>query len=117
MTVHVLVDLFNSIIAKAVLVTLLHSLWLGAIVALLAAVIMLLTQKSPSELRYKLLTGLLALFLISMGYVFYNAINIDATVFNTNTTITDQVIIQQAQNDPQQKDIITTMINFIKTNK
>src|SRR5258706_12544125 len=116
MTIHVLVGLFNNIVAKEVLVTLLQSLWLGAIVALLGAVIMLLTRKSSSELRYKLLTGLLTFFLISMGYVFYNAINIDAKVFNTNTIIPDKAITQQAQSLPQQKDIIATLIYFIKTN-
>jgi len=58
-------------ILRAVCWTLLHSLWQGLIVALLAGIIMVLTKRSSSSLRYNLLCGLLFLFLGVSGYTFY----------------------------------------------
>jgi bla regulator protein blaR1 len=58
-------------IVRAVCWTLLHSLWQGLLVAVLAGVIMVLTKKSSSSLRYNLLCSLLFLFLAGSGYTFY----------------------------------------------
>lgn len=63
--------LIPDIILRAACWTLLHSLWQGLIVALLAGIIMVLTKKSSSSLRYNLLCGLLFLFLGVSGYTFY----------------------------------------------
>lgn len=58
-------------IVRAVCWTLLHSLWQGLIVAVIAGMIMVLTKKSSSSLRYNLLCSLLFLFLAVSGYTFY----------------------------------------------
>ena len=58
-------------ILRAVCWTLLHSLWQGLIVALLAGIIMVLTKRSSSSLRYNLLCGLLFLFLAASGFTFF----------------------------------------------
>jgi bla regulator protein blaR1 len=49
-------------IAQALCLTLAHSLWQGIVLAILAAMIILLTKKSPAAIRYGLLVGALALF-------------------------------------------------------
>src|ERR1700761_9487024 len=64
---HILPD----IILRAICWTLLHSLWQALIIAMLAGIIMVLTKKSSSSLRYNLLCGLLFLFLGVSGYTFY----------------------------------------------
>ncbi|QHV95823.1 M56 family metallopeptidase [Spirosoma endbachense] len=58
-------------IAKAICWTLIHSLWLGVIVALLAGLIIIGTQKSSSRLRYQLLCGSLLLFVLLSGFALY----------------------------------------------
>ncbi|WP_316832674.1 M56 family metallopeptidase [Pedobacter aquatilis] len=55
--------------------TLFHSLWMGVVLALVVALILLLTRKTSAALRYNLLTGSLCLFVLASGLVFYNALN------------------------------------------
>lgn len=64
--------LVNDSIIKAVSWTLVHSLWLGLAAALLAGLILLLAKKSTAATRYKLLAGLSILFLVTIGFIFYN---------------------------------------------
>lgn len=47
-----------------------HSLWIGAVAALLAAITIVCTRRSKPELRYNLLTGLLLLFIAATGVAF-----------------------------------------------
>jgi len=47
-----------------------HSLWIGAIAALLAAAVVICTRRGRPEIRYNLLTGLLLLFLAATGAAF-----------------------------------------------
>ncbi len=42
---------------KAICWTLIHSLWIGMIIALLAGIVISLTRKSAAALRYRLLCG------------------------------------------------------------
>lgn len=51
--------------------TLLHSLWQGLLMALLAGCILLLTRKSNPNVRYRFFVGLLSLFAIGIGLTFY----------------------------------------------
>src|ERR1700744_6183764 len=67
----IMINIIPDTILRAVCWTLLHSLWQGLIVAMLAGLIMVLTKKSSSSLRYNLLCGLLVLFLGAGGYTFY----------------------------------------------
>jgi bla regulator protein blaR1 len=52
--------------------TLLHSLWIGVITAAITGLIILLTRRSSAQLRYRLLTANLCLFILAMGFVFLN---------------------------------------------
>ncbi|SEI54532.1 Signal transducer regulating beta-lactamase production, contains metallopeptidase domain [Dyadobacter sp. SG02] len=47
-----------------------HSLWIGAITALLAAAVVVCTRRSRPEIRYNLLTGLLLLFIVATSVAF-----------------------------------------------
>ena len=51
--------------------TLIHSLWIGLIAAVLAGVVLVCTPKSSSQLRYRLLCGCLVVFVLITGFVFY----------------------------------------------
>jgi bla regulator protein BlaR1 len=51
---------------KAICWTLIHSLWIGMIIALLAGIIISLTRKSAATLRYHLLCAVLVLFVFSI---------------------------------------------------
>ena len=56
---------------KAICWTLIHSLWIGLAVALLTGLVIMLTRKSSAALRYRLLCGILVLFVVSAGATFY----------------------------------------------
>ncbi len=64
--------LVNDSIINAVSWTLIHSLWLGLVAAFLAAVVLFLTKKSTSAVRYNLLAGLSVAFLVTISFIFYN---------------------------------------------
>ncbi|AEA45442.1 M56 family metallopeptidase [Fluviicola taffensis] len=64
--------LVNDSIIKAVSWTIIHSLWLGLAAALLAGLTLLLTKKATSAIRYNLLAGLSIVFLVTIGFIFYN---------------------------------------------
>lgn len=65
----------QEIIIRAVCWTLLHSLWQGLALAVAAGILMLLSKKSASALRYNLLISLLAVFVATVCYTFYLQIN------------------------------------------
>lgn len=60
----------NDSLINAASWTLIHSLWLGLILALLAGLTILLTKKSTSAVRYNLLAMLSVVFLIKICYIF-----------------------------------------------
>jgi bla regulator protein BlaR1 len=63
-------------ILRAICWALLHSLWQGLIFALVAGVILVLTKKASSALRYNLLCSGMVLFLAVSGYTFYTQLRI-----------------------------------------
>jgi bla regulator protein BlaR1 len=56
---------------KAICWTLIHSLWIGLIIAAFAGLIIAFTKKASSRMRYRLLCGILVLFVLSSGFTFY----------------------------------------------
>lgn len=62
-------------VVKAICNTLIHSLWEGLILAIVAAATMVLTKKASSDLRYKLLTGYLLLFTGGILLTFFMQLN------------------------------------------
>ena len=53
--------------AQGICWTLLHSLWIGLVVAALAGAVMAVTMRSPALLRYRLFCGLLVVFILSVS--------------------------------------------------
>ncbi|MNV13696.1 Regulatory protein BlaR1 [compost metagenome] len=90
--------LVNDSMIKAVSWTLIHSLWLGLAAALLAGLTLLLTKKATSVIRYNLLAGLSILFLVTIGFIFYNE-------FETQTSVlqADQLV----KNDLQTEHLVS----------
>jgi bla regulator protein BlaR1 len=72
-------------ILRAICWTLLHSLWQGLIFAIVAGIVLVLTKKASSSLRYTLLCCGMILFLAISGYTFYRQLHIPAT--ETLTTV------------------------------
>jgi beta-lactamase regulating signal transducer with metallopeptidase domain len=55
---------------KAICWTLIHSLWEGLVITLLAGLVIVTTKKTTPILRYNLLSGLFLLFIIISGFTF-----------------------------------------------
>lgn len=64
-------NMIPDIILRATCWTLLHSLWQGLILAVLAGTILVLTKKASASIRYNLLCCGLILFLATSGVTFY----------------------------------------------
>ena len=116
MAVHFL-NILNLTGLRSVFTTLAHSLWLGAIMALLAGIVIILTKRSGSLLRYKLLTGLLMLFAVSILYIFYSALTSNTETLTTSnvTMVSGHAEIQQTQSIQQQKAVFNTVLSFVET--
>ena len=61
----------NKSLFSALSWTLLHSLWQGLILSIVAAVIIVLTRKKKPLLRYNLLVASLLLFIVAVAFTFY----------------------------------------------
>ena len=68
------INMLPSNWVHALCVTLFHSLWMGLILGLLTSLVILGTRKSSASVRYNLLTVLLGLFVVGMGFIFYQAL-------------------------------------------
>jgi beta-lactamase regulating signal transducer with metallopeptidase domain len=89
--------------------TLFHSLWLGVILALLAGLVMFTTRKASATWRYNLLTVCLALFVIAIGFTFYQELQkpvsygqsqaVHETGINLPNAIADQQAVTNVQHD------------------
>lgn len=64
-------EIFEDQHIRVICWMLIHSLWIGLIAAVLAGAILVCTQKSSSQLRYRLLCGCLIIFVLITGFVFY----------------------------------------------
>jgi bla regulator protein blaR1 len=60
----------NNELTRTICWTLLHSLWQGLLLTLLAGVVILFTQKASATIRYRLLLVLFIAFLLTCGYTF-----------------------------------------------
>src|SRR5579859_5498435 len=70
-------NLIPDTILRAVCWTLLHSLWHGLIFAVVAGIVMVLTKRASSAMRYNLLCCLMILFLAVSGTTFYRQLGAD----------------------------------------
>src|SRR5436190_11794211 len=67
--------LTSDTMMQALCWTLLHSLWQGLVLAIIAAFIITVTRRSSPELRYNLLTGLFILFIAATGFTFMQEVS------------------------------------------
>ncbi|MFD2582298.1 M56 family metallopeptidase [Pedobacter vanadiisoli] len=89
--------------------TLFHSLWLGVILALMAGLVMFTTRRVSAAWRYNLLTVCLGLFVVAIGFTFYQELQqpvydaqtraIHQTGINLPKAITDQYAVTSVQQD------------------
>jgi beta-lactamase regulating signal transducer with metallopeptidase domain len=70
---------FPETIIRALCWTLLHSLWQGLILAVVAGAVMLLTKRAPSSTRYGVLGILVLGFLAVSGYTFFRELGSPVT--------------------------------------
>lgn len=63
-------NFLNDTFIHAISWTLIHSLWIGLILALLGGIIVMATQKAAAAVRYNLLAALSVAFLVTIGFVF-----------------------------------------------
>jgi bla regulator protein BlaR1 len=81
---------------RAICWTLIHSLWIGVIAAALAGLVIAATKKATANLRYRLLCGILMLFVLVTGLTFFielaKPVN-TATVITLSSNVAGQTII------------------------
>ena len=120
MSVNLFGNLFNITGIHAVFSMLVHSLWIGALAALLAGIIITLTKKQSPQIRYQLLTGLLGLFAICMVLVFYSAftneIHIVAHGNNTMNVAVTSATVDASYIHLEQKNVFAAFISLIRAN-
>jgi len=90
-------------IQNAIFLTLLHSLWMGLVLALATGVVITATKKSTAAMRYNLLTAFLFMFVVGIGFAFYQSLTSAATAVdiahlasNQDTEVSDGHLIAAA---------------------
>ena len=73
-----LTNILSDQLIKALCNTLIHSLWEGIILAVLAGIVIVLTRRASAALRYNLMIGLLALFSVAISFTFFMQIHFAA---------------------------------------
>jgi len=106
----------NDILLKAISWTLVHSVWQGFLLAFFAALVILVTKKSTSAVRYNLLAGLFVVFLIGSAVTFnyeFQTQNIE-TVTRLNLPVQDMQL--QLGQIILYGDYSQTIIDFLNHN-
>jgi bla regulator protein blaR1 len=84
----------QEIIIRCICRTLLHSLWQGLLLAAVAAMMIMITKKSGSALRYKLLCSLLIVFVTGVSFTFCREIIVTInplTTYNHSSAVYKQL--------------------------
>ena len=106
----------NDILLKAISWTLVHSVWQGFLLAFFAALVILITKKSTSAVRYNLLAGLFVVFLIASAVTF----NYEFQTQNIETVTRLNLPVQDLQLQLGQTilygDYSQTIIDFLNQN-
>jgi len=111
-----LINIISENWLNAIGKTLFHSLWIGVLLSLLTALVMLATRKLSASLRYQLLTCCLCLFMLAMGYVFYQELTKDSLaqtqVVSTNQQNITIVVGVKISNATQVSSPLTNLMEF-----
>ena len=108
----------SDTVLKAISWTLIHSIWQGFILAFLAALVILKTQKVSSSLRYNLLSTLFLSFIFCVGFTFnYEFQNEnDEHVKSLNFSINHLETIWIAGNSTVSNQFSILIIDFLNAN-
>lgn len=101
--------LFADKLVQSLCWTLVHSLWLGLVIAVMAGVIIIGTRKSTPLLRYNLLALTLVLFLSAMCFIFFRQWN--------NGISTETQILQSRQPAQMDKALNTFVTSDATSNR
>ena len=101
--------------------TLIHSLWIGMITALLAGLVITFTRKASAAMRYRLLCSILILFVVSIGITYYLEVKEippppPAPLIaggNIHIKQTDMLAINHADALVKQQGIISQAVSFL----
>lgn len=109
----------NENLLKAVSWTLVHSVWQGLILAVVAGLVILFTKKSSAALRYNWLSGLFLAFIVVVGFTFnYEYQTKSTTVLNEDIIIVAQVKpeLAVAQEISVSSSYFQTAIDYLNNN-
>lgn len=108
----------NETLLKAISWTLVHSVWQGLILAVLAGLVILFTKKSTSVLRYNLLAGLFVSFMIAVGFTFNYEFQEEGreTITRLNLPIKNQNFAVAGAIPEEKADLSMQIINFLNEN-
>jgi len=117
MATSFLTQWFSDHMIKAICWTLIHSLWIGLIIAALAGLVIAFTKKAASHTRYQLLCGVLLLFVLSTAFTFYLELgsengNLNFAHHSTKVSVTN-VMAGQIKVGPAEANIINRLVVFL----
>jgi len=108
---------------KAICWTLIHSLWIGVVIALLAGLLISFTRKSSANLRYRVLCSILVLFVVAMGVTYYlearttNSVTSSYTINGGKFQIKGDIpAIDHIGVLPQHQSIVNQTVGFVNQN-
>lgn len=113
---------FSERQVSAICWTLIHSLWIGLVVAALAGLVIMVTHRSSAHLRYQLLCGCLILFVAATGFVYYQELGMVSSSSANSDAATSYVPNSDSVNWQHQSAIVqdaplsTRLIGFINAN-
>lgn len=96
-------ELFGTQLMQAICWSLVHSLWQGLLVAIIAGIIILVTKRSGPVLRYNLLASLLLLFLLMISATFIREWNLNhpgGSIAGIQTPASTEIIQPEAATVP-----------------
>lgn len=108
--------MIDNNIFQAISWTLIHSIWQGFILALLAGVVLHLTKRSTANLRYLLLTFLLIAFMIGNVLTFLNIFQQQVLSSDVNIDFPVPGPVIEALNFNTLPEIVLNIVQFLNAN-
>ncbi|RZK10882.1 MAG: M56 family metallopeptidase [Flavobacterium sp.] len=108
----------SDTLLKAISWTLVHTIWQGFILAFLAGVVILMTKKATSAVRYNLLSGLFIAFIIVAGFTFNYEYQLENTesVTSLNFSIENRETVWKMENGTVSNTLSVLVIDFLNAN-
>ncbi len=111
--------LLNNEAMQAICWTLIHSLWQGLLLAVIGGIIILVTKKSNSAIRYNLLSGLFLAFILTVFFTFerqYNLASVNNKISDSHVTAHSiqniKSIVSSVDETPPEKNNIAIFIDY-----